>query len=77
MTKHRTHSDIKMYPQTLQQSSFCFLGLLQCGLLSHGDVRIEVFCFLDAIQTLPTQLCRGDSSLPERQRHLQDSSAGM
>lgn len=73
MTLRRIYRNTPSRVHTLQQSAFCFLSLLQCQLLCHTDVSIKMLCLLDAVQTLPTKLCWGDSSLPESQRHLENN----
>lgn len=63
-----------MSTHTSKQSALCFFSLFQRRLLCHSDVCIEMSGFLDAIQTLPTELCWGDSSLPECLRHLENAN---
>lgn len=59
-----------MFPRTLQQSAFCFLSLPQSHLLRDGDVSVKMPRFPDLIETGSAELCWGDPSLSERQRHL-------
>lgn len=63
---HGTKSSPTRDVLTSLQSAFCLLSLLQSMLLCHRDVSVQVLCFPDAIQAFSAELCRRDSSLPQR-----------